>query len=195
MTIINNKKGNAMPLFCDVDDSSGKLNVEISFTSAVFQRQNAEILKSIITSISLVKHKYKISIDKFKKILGQDRISLLELLDTIFTDLALLHLNFLSEMNIKSDDERLTNLKIPIRLNDNSKSIVTEGILELNKNNINNFETSFDELVVNSIKEFLNEYKNVNETKNDLNLILMIDSILYSILLLRYLLKNCLLDK
>ena len=137
--------------------------------------------------------------EKEGRILGQERIQLIEALDNLFVNLVTLRIRL--EKSLSTDISLTDELyyKVPIKIKVNKFAI--HGKLKKDDLfSIKNFSEGYEGLIFNKIKQMLMKYQDALKDKQLLvhkleELYLIFDDILYNSIVMRYNLENCLIDK
>lgn len=188
-----------MPLFCEINEGLLDIKFSINLTKDYTGLNQSEILKNISKTLENINNVYLNAIKLNKKILGQERIHLIELVDQLIIYMVLLYdklndnlpENFSLE-SIKQDFKLFIERKIN---GFNSNGVIDKNDLDI----IQNFNDTFNTIIKKEIMEMLKKFKNILNENNYLNnilnsLYLIINRIIYELILLRYKLKMCLIE-
>ena len=100
-----------MPFFCEIDHKL-HFNIEIRVDSELLEQDLSQLFKNTIVTATNIKKHYDYFISKEGKILGQERIKLVESLDNIFIFLVIMRNRL--EKNIQMDPNILKDLKFRV---------------------------------------------------------------------------------
>ena len=181
-----------MPFICEVNDKTLEYMIEILPNQGLFSESTLDLLKKSITVTAKIKQNYDNCIRTDKKILGRGRTSLLEGLDYLFTHLAVLQLSFSDKIQAMGDQG-----KFKVLLKKSINKILSEGVFAEDKvAAVTGFGIDFEKHIVEKMKVLLVTYNQAFHEKGKSydDIVLTLDEILHQCLVIRYKLKNCLID-
>ncbi len=187
-----------MPLFCDID-SNLNFTIEIMIDTDIEEQDLSQLFKNTIVSATKINKRYDHLIDKEGRILGQERIQLIEALDNLFVLLVILRIRLEKSLpaDISLKDEMYYKVPIKIKVN---KFAIHGKLKKDDPFKIENFSEGYEGLIFNKIKEMLMKYQDaVKDEHLQINkfaeLYLIFDDILYNSIVMRYNLEICLIDR
>jgi len=188
-----------MPLFCEIDRELN-FRVEILFDSEILRRDLTGLFRNTIGYASKIGAQYDSFITRDGKILGQERIQLLESLDNLFIYLVMLRVRLESVHGPdRASVESNRGFKVSIEKKSNkltaSGKIVPEDLY-----GIKDFSSGYTTPILGKIKKLLIMYKNsiqgeAIQEHGFGEIYSMVDDIFYNIIAVRYNLENCLIDR
>ena len=187
-----------MPFFCEIDVNL-HFKIEVRLDSDVSEQELSQLLKNTIVIATNIKKQYDLFMAEEGKILGQERIRLVESLDNLFTFLVLMRIHLGKNLSMDPVIIKQLDIKVPIAVKHNKFSI--QGKLRREDlYGMQNFTKGFTIPIYEKIKVILIKYKSVLNGESLLNdsvlgLYRTFDNILYNLIVLRYNLENCLIDK
>lgn len=187
-----------MPFFCEIDNKLN-FNIEIMVDSELLEQDLSQLFKNTIVIATNINKQYDYFMSKEGKILGQERIQLVESLDNMFVLLVIMRIRLKKNISMDAALIKELNFKVPINVKYNKFTI--QG--KLTKDDLfemQSFKKGYSVLIFNKIKEILIKYKSVLNGKGVLNdrlleLYRTFDGILYNSIVIRYKLENCLIDR
>jgi hypothetical protein len=187
-----------MPFICDIDPEL-RFKIEVRLDSALLEQELAQLLKNTIAVATYIKKQYDHFMARVGKILGQERIKLVESLDNLFVYLVMMRIRLEKNVSIDSEAIKQPDIKVPIDVRHNKFTI--QGKLKRDDLfGMQNFTKGYTVLIFDKIKNILVKYKKVlngGGFRNDSlqELYCTFDDILYSAIVLRYNLEKCLIDR
>jgi hypothetical protein len=187
-----------MPFFFEIDPKL-HFKIEVRLDSEFLEQELSQILKNTIVVATNIKKQYDHFIAKEGKILGQERIKLVESLDNLFILLVMMRMRLEKNISMEPASKKELNYKVPINFKPN-KFTIQGKLAKDNLFGMQNFNKGFTDLIFNKIKDILIKYKSVSNGEGLLNkrlleLYRIFDDILYNSIVLRYNLENCVIDK
>lgn len=188
-----------MPLFFEIDKDLN-FQVEILFDSEILRHGLPRLFRNTIGYASKISAQYDAFIARYGKILGQERIQLLESLDNLFIYLVLFRVRLESEHRPDRRPEDSTR-SFKVHIEKRTNKLTTFGkIVQEDLYGIKNFSSGYETLILEKIKKLLIVYKNsiqgetIRENRFG-EIYSMIDDIFSNIIAVRYNLENCLIDR
>lgn len=184
-----------MPLFCEID-SSLNFSIEIMIDSGLLKQPLSQLFKTTIVTATQINKEYAHFMTKEGKILGQERIQLVESLDSLFILLVILRIRLEKSLSVGVS---LKECRAPIEMKFNK--FVIQGKLERDDlYGIENFNVGYESLILEKIKELLVKYKqalqdNQVQIQKIEELYLTFDDVFYNSIAMRYNIENCLIDR
>ncbi len=188
-----------MPLFCEIDKNLN-FRVEILFDSEILRHELPGLFRNTIGYASKIKAQYEYFMARDGKIRGQERVQLLDSLDNLFINLVMLRIR-LESVHQAGGGSRDANYSYKVNIENRHNKVVVFGkIVQEDLFGIRNFSSDYETLILVKIKELLIMYRNsIQEgTIQEIgfgSMYSMIDDIFYSIVVVRYNLENCLIDR
>ncbi len=189
-----------MPFYCEIDED----NFSYQFKSTIDRNQArntmSEWLHIIMGLLKEIWELYQDIIEKTGKISGQERSQLVDKLDELFNSLLVLQRTM--HENIPPQLVRSLELKPRISVIFNLNNFSSHGTLkEQDMHSITGFDAAYNEKLIPGIKELLLKYKRLAETGQSStvadfqSVFNVFDEIFYQLLILRYNLVNCVIDR
>jgi len=188
-----------MPLFCEMDKDLN-FRVEILSDSEILRHDLTGLFRNTIGYASKIGAQYDSFITRDGKILGQERIQLLESLDNLFIYLVMLQVR-LESVHGAERTKAESNYGFKISIEKRSNKLTASGkIVQEDLYGIKTFSAGFATLILGKIKKLLIMYKNSIQGDEIREhgfgeIYSMIDDIFYNIIAVRYNLENCLIDR
>jgi hypothetical protein len=174
--------------------------VEILFDSEILRHELPGLFRNTIGYASKINAQYEYFMNRDGKILGQERVKLLESLDNLFINLVMLRVR-LESLHQTAGDSRSSNRSSSVHIENRHNKVVISGrIVQEDLFGIKNFNSGYETLILDKIKTLLILYKNsiqgdtIQEHGFE-KMYSMIDEIFYNIVAVRYNLENCLIDR
>jgi hypothetical protein len=176
-----------VPFFCEVNNKTFDVNIELMGINEQVKMTDNENMKAVLLIIKNTKESYEKHMLKFNKIIGQERIKLIEYIDKLFIHLFSLYYNIIQK---DSGIAKNNDLKLIFDVKAN-KYIATCKLDEKDISSMNDFGKNFETFILKNIKNLFNKYKEILEDNKNEKMIfteicIIIDSIFYYILIIRY---------
>jgi hypothetical protein len=186
-----------MALICEINEKTYEYSIEVIPLANLLAMDQLSLFKEVAGATGKIKNIYERSITRSRKIIGNERIKLVEAIDNLFIFLCIISDKIKNNAQISLENK--DDLKIPLD-NKMNKFYSSGQIKENDLFNIRDFNHSYQNLIVNKIKDLLVSFKNSienNQIKSTSvsHIFKSIDSMLYYLIILRYNLKNCMIDK
>ncbi len=186
-----------MIFLCEIDETSNTFNIELRLEPAQLQQNPADLLSRILLLSRDITETHLASIKKSGKIQGQDRIKIIEMLDSMFVNLAVFRVFIMDEKKLNDN----MNLKVPFEMKMNK--FFARGNIDISvMKELKNFNDLYNQIINTNLIRLLSKFKNINEMDTIKSLddqtvidsLGLLDDIFYHCLMLRYNINNCLIN-
>lgn len=188
-----------MPLYFEVDAKTYHYVLDAAPLADIAGLDESGLLRRVIEISSKVREHYELNIAKYGKLIGQGRIGLLELFDDLFIGVILVH-DAIKQKTRESFSVFQKSLSFKVLVENRINKYSSSGLIDEKDARLpNNFGVLYHELILKNLKKLLLAYKEgVNPEATDEKrheLYTLVDSLLYSFIVIRHSLLNCYIDR
>ncbi|MBN2351966.1 MAG: hypothetical protein JXD23_05300 [Spirochaetales bacterium] len=184
-----------MPLVFEVNDETLAYSLEVIPPMETIGRDQVGLLKAVIDKTAKVKQHSDATAGRYGKLIGQGRIGLLELFDELFISVVVLHERLKSGEPQRFAEFR-NKYEFRVLLENRGNKFYSAGVLKDTDVALpNDFGSVYNDLVVEKIKKIVVLFKSLAPSGGVDELFEALDALLYAIIIIRYNIHRCTIDR